>query len=300
MNINYYNTYELTHHGIQGQKWGVRHGPPYPLKGGSYTAEIKKKKYRKHFHNDANNKKHFDKIIKKDTELNTLSYDKNRTKNTDMFFAAFDKRDKDQYRSMFNKKIEQDVYDESGNKIGSGSFYKFQITNKIVKDVKVASEDSGSKAFKKLYSESRDFYNFVNDQSRMEGAFDKTRLKFKGYRESMKALENIRANGNNVKEEDLNKIYRLFNYIIPSDGKGNEKLRKDVERQRARFFKELKSEGYSAVLDTNDSIYGGFKGNAPVILFDMEAVTESYIRRLGVGDKAISTIRYDARKSLGL
>lgn len=300
MNINICNPYVLTHHGIQGQKWGVRHGPPYPLKGGSYTAEIKKKKYRKHFHNDANNKKHFDSIIKKDTELNTLSYDKNRTKNTDMFFAAFDKRDKDQYRSMFNKKIEQDVYDESGNKIGSGSFYKFQITNKIVKDAKVASEDSGSKAFKKLYSESRDFYNFVNDRSRMEGAFDKTRLKFRGYRESMKALENIRANSGDVKEEDLNKIYRMFNYIIPSDGKGNEKLRKDVERQRARFFKELKSEGYSAILDTNDAIYGGFKGNTPVILFDMEAVTESYIRRLGVGDKVISAIRYNARKSLGL
>ena len=25
---------ELYHHGVQGQKWGVRHGPPYPLKNG--------------------------------------------------------------------------------------------------------------------------------------------------------------------------------------------------------------------------------------------------------------------------
>lgn len=28
------NYFYLAHHGIQGQKWGVRNGPPYPL--GSY------------------------------------------------------------------------------------------------------------------------------------------------------------------------------------------------------------------------------------------------------------------------
>lgn len=30
---NDYRTY-LAHHGIKGQKWGVRHGPPYPIKSG--------------------------------------------------------------------------------------------------------------------------------------------------------------------------------------------------------------------------------------------------------------------------
>lgn len=28
MNV-YYET--ITHHGVEGQKWGVRNGPPYPL-----------------------------------------------------------------------------------------------------------------------------------------------------------------------------------------------------------------------------------------------------------------------------
>lgn len=26
-----YNMYYLSHHGIQGQRWGVRNGPPYPI-----------------------------------------------------------------------------------------------------------------------------------------------------------------------------------------------------------------------------------------------------------------------------
>lgn len=29
-----YNSMYLSHHGIEGQKWGVRNGPPYPLKDG--------------------------------------------------------------------------------------------------------------------------------------------------------------------------------------------------------------------------------------------------------------------------
>ena len=33
---------ELAHHGILNQKWGVRHGPPYPLGGGDYSPAQRK------------------------------------------------------------------------------------------------------------------------------------------------------------------------------------------------------------------------------------------------------------------
>lgn len=47
MNINIYNPYvrrelELYHHGIEGQKWGKRNGPPYPLSKEDYSAAEKK------------------------------------------------------------------------------------------------------------------------------------------------------------------------------------------------------------------------------------------------------------------
>ena len=47
MNINYYNPYvrrelELYHHGIAGQKWGKKNGPPYPLAASAHSASEKK------------------------------------------------------------------------------------------------------------------------------------------------------------------------------------------------------------------------------------------------------------------
>lgn len=42
---------ELYHHGIKGQKWGVRRGPPYPLGEGKHPASEKIKKRQRAVHN---------------------------------------------------------------------------------------------------------------------------------------------------------------------------------------------------------------------------------------------------------
>lgn len=38
---------ELYHHGIRGQKWGKRNGPPYPLDTSDHSAAEKKAGYQK-------------------------------------------------------------------------------------------------------------------------------------------------------------------------------------------------------------------------------------------------------------
>lgn len=289
---------EIYHHGIKGQHWGDRNGPPYPLKGGQYSKAEKdfvlKRKIQK---NSIYDKKHVDKTIKEGTTLSTLSYDKNRTTNTDMFYSAYDAIDKHQYNALFNKKIPQTIYNEDGNAIGTGSFYKFRINNKAVRNIKVASEDSGSKAFLRLYSSNRDFYNFVRDPDRMESLFVKDKYRFKGYRESLNSLNRVR-NQIVPSEKDLRAVYRMYNYTIPNDGNGNNRVAKDVYTQRAKFFKELKNAGYSAVLDTNDAIYGGFKTNAPVIVFDQEAIALHNVERVKTSDKMISELVFVGKKVL--
>lgn len=290
---------ELYHHGIMGQKWGVKNGPPYPLGGGDYTSIEKYYKYKKHG-SALYKKKHFDKTIRsgKDT-LSTLSYDPDRTKNADMFYATYKKLDKHQYVALFNKAVPKDIYDDNGHKIGTGEFLKYRINNKVSHNMKVASEDSGAKAFMKLYKKDRDFYNFVTDQTRMQDYFVKDKYKFKGYRESKKVLDQLTKPNYKPTSEDLKKVYRMFNYVIPYDGAGDARKGNDAAKQRAKFFNELQKEGYGAVLDTNDAIYGAFKATAPVIVFDMKNVVPKDVYQTKTSDKALSTAITVGRKVLG-
>jgi hypothetical protein len=284
----------LQHHGILKQKWGVRNGPPYPLKGGAYTPAEKKAVYeeRKKKKNSIYNKKHFDEVLKKGSKLTTLSYDKDRTKDTDMFYAATNKADVHQYNALFNKKIPKPIFDEKGNEIGTGQFLKYKIVNEAKKDLDVASEDSSADVFKELYSKDRDFYNYVTDPTRMRANFVDDKYKFKGYREAKKVLEKV-DNGETPSEEDVKTMYRMFNYTIPAQGK-------DIQTQRAKFFKAMSNKGYEAVLDTNDALYGAFKARLPVIVFDQKAIGLKSISNTTTGSVKVSKLAFLGRKVLGI
>ena len=265
---------QLAHHGILNQKWGVRHGPPYPLGGGDYSPSQRRAiRNKRKAGNSIYNKRHFDEVLKADkTTLSTLSYDRDRTKNTDMFYATHNVLDKHQYNALFNRPIPRTVYDENGNPIGTGNFMKYRIDNSLKKDIKVASEDSGAEVFRELFKKDRDFYNFVMDEDRMQSYFVSDKYKFKGYREVRQVLEKMKQGDYTPTADELQIVYRMFNYVIPYDGAGDARKGKDVTTQRTKFFNACKEAGYGAVLDTNDAIYGGFKAKSPVIVFDMEQV----------------------------
>lgn len=289
----------LYHHGILGQKWGKQNGPPYPLRGGDYSPREKKEIFKARRNKySIYNKKHFDKVLKKGSRVNTLSYDKDRTKNADMFYATHTKSDLNQYNALFNKKAPSVIYDEQGNNIGTGMFYKYKISNTFINDVKVASEDSGANVFKSLFANNRDFYNFVTDENRMQKHFVSEKYKFKGYREAKNVLDKMKDPKYIPKEEDLHIIYRMFNYVIPSSGQ-NSREAKDVAVQRAKFFNALKKAGYGAVLDTNDAIYGAFHAEDPIIVFDMDNISDYYAKRVSQSEKTISQLSFIGRKALG-
>lgn len=293
----------LEHHGIKGQKWGVKNGPPYPLKGGDYSESEKKHVYkeRKIRKRSQYNRKHIDKTITTNDVLTTLSYNKDRTKDVDMFYATYEKGDKHEYNWYFNQKAPQPIYDEDGNEIGTGNFYKYRIDNAVVKDIKVASQDSGQKIFNEVYKKDRDFYNFIRDPKRMLALFpsDQWVNEHPAYKEAKKALDNLSQNGGTPSEKDMRMFYRLFNYIIPSDGHGDAKAGKDMATQRAKFFKEAKKQGYGAILDTNDALYSGLRGNAPVIVFDMSNIMFKDAERTSMAQVAKSRLVVMGRRLIG-
>lgn len=290
----------LMHHGILGQKWGVKNGPPYPLGGGDYTQSEKKKiSSKRRAGNSIYNKKHFDEVLRADKKtLSTLSYDPERTKNVDMFYATHDPLDKHQYNAWFNAKIPKTMYDDKGNSIGTGMFLKYRIDNSLKQDMRIASEDSGAKIFIDLYSKDRDFHNFVRDESRMQKHFVDSKYKFKGYREAKNILDKLKNKDYVPSSDELQTVYRMFNYVIPSDGSGNRRMANDVYIQRTKFFNALKKAGYGGVLDTNDAIYGGFKAKSPVIVFDMEQIVPKNVYQTKMKDVSVSQLVTIGRKAM--
>ena len=126
----------------------------------------------------------------------------------------------------------------------------------------------------------------------MQALFVDDKYKFKGYIDDRSALNRIRQTERPT-EDDLRIAYRMFNYVIPAQGK-------DVATQRAKLFNELKKNGYGALLDTNDSIYGGFHTNASAIVFDMEQIALKDANRVTTVDKKFSELVFIGRKTLGL
>lgn len=284
----------LKHHGILGQKWGVKNGPPYPLSGGDYSkseiVEIYNK--RKRNKNSIYNKKHFDTVLDKNkTVLSTLSYDKDRLDKSDMFYAAHEKLDKHQYNALFNKKVDVDGVMRM----------KYRIDTGLNTDLKVASEDTSAKTFIDLYNNDRNFYNFVTDKNRMRKYFVDEKYKFKGYREARDVLDKMDDPDYVPSDQELKTVYRLFNYVIPYDGGGSDDRGKnDVAANRNKFFKELKKQGYGACLDTNDALYGAFKATDPVIVFDKESLIPKGVYQTNMKDKRFSNLVFAGRKLLGI
>lgn len=297
-------SYYIKHHGILGQKWGKQNGPPYPLKGGDYSAEETRKIRRKRLDpNSIYNKRHFDETLKADkTKLQTLSFNKDRTQGVDMFYASHKTLDNNVYKALLNQPIPKDILDENGNKIGTEKIYRFSIKNKLNSDIKVASEDSAAKIFGDLYKENRDFYNFVTEPDRMMKYFDQKRLGIQGYREAKGVLDKMTSNPDYMPTaKDIRTVYRLFNYVIPYDGGGSDSRgAADVLNQRTKFFSKLKDAGYGACLDTNDSIYNSLHAASPIIVFDMEQVIPDEVLNTGFSDRAVGIASIAFRKTFGV
>lgn len=238
-------------------------------------------------------KKFGDKTIKKDTIIRTLSMDPNRTKDTDVFFATYKPEDVDRYMYRFNK--------VNINDIKNGGFKtKLSIGNKLVEDCEFAGEESGAKIMAKLMESNTDFRDFIMDPNRMAAHpyAGKRHERWKGFREANHTLKELQKTGAKPTEEQYKHLYRLFNYAMPlSDDNMDFKMARDVTRQRQKFTDALKRDGYAGVLDINDSLYGGMRANAPIIVLDQSKLIPDHVKQTKVRDIVAASVR-DAGRSV--
>lgn len=93
---NDYRNYELYHHGIQGQKWGKKQGPPYPLDPEDHSASEQKAGWRQSLKADTKDRIKSAKIAAKEErkidKLENKSYTESRQAKIDRLNESRNKR----------------------------------------------------------------------------------------------------------------------------------------------------------------------------------------------------------------
>ena len=283
---------ELYHHGIKGQKWGIRR---YTNKDGSLNAAGKKRYYDDTGTSKKEKVSHRDKLVSKYKEQGYSEDDANkiadrRIKTEKVLLAvgaitvtaatAYVVKNQIDYKCdkilkegtiLQRIQSEKDVnldqtfystYKEKDKTLYKGRFgnLKMQrrgeannVSLKVKDNLKIASRKSSEDAFIELYKNDPEF------RTNMFKSIDQMNLYVPELR---KATEKAAKRPEKVSEKELRtKLYDAFNIALvnhtPTGNAASE-----------RFYEKLKEKGYDALNDVNDTKYSSFKAKAPTIIFN--------------------------------
>jgi len=173
MNINIYNPYVreelyLMHHGIFGQRWGKRNGPPYPLGASDHSASEKKAGWRKSLA-DKREAKYYKKILinsKKESEHVNRAIDQSRNGNDNGYDIEMDKANKYGKKKYQNEKKLKSLENKHGP-MSDKTKNKFKSLEDKLENKELKERDQSELAFLSRVGESGDFSD--NDLKRYEG-----------------------------------------------------------------------------------------------------------------------------------
>ena len=133
MKVRYLKSDELRHHGVDGQKWGVKNGPPYPLDSSVSTGKQLKKAQKK---------------VSKDI-ANIVTSSKNRHTTTD---------DVSEYLNRNVRKEELNKLQQKANKVKDLEKKVMPNKNELHQLYKKAQTEAISKVGNKKNFDDEDFY----------------------------------------------------------------------------------------------------------------------------------------------
>lgn len=176
------------------------------------------------------------------------------------FYAVADKKDFQKYKGIYGDQLrrEKTFFGLPGGI--DPRVHIFQKEIPIIKDIKAPSTKEAQQIFKET---------FGSDPKFMDGLVNTWGPLID--RDSARSLKGV-TNLNNKK--DLNNAYELFNRLLVYHDDP------DFQGHIDHFYDTLKSKGFGALLDINDYKYSGYDTNRPMIVFDMDAVSQAICKEI--------------------
>ena len=282
----------LVHHGIKGQKWGVRR---YQNKDGSLTAEGKRHYYvgegkidnvgdviknrktmkaselSKYLQTYALGKNKVDTFLKKGTTFSRIqSFD---NLEDFAFYATYKKHDVNQYAGLFGKNLKDRARYEAKKAIREGAekaeelkrkadeMKVYQLSIKATKKLKIPSDENASAIVKSL-SKDKAFKDDLAESI----ADSKIKMRRPTQQELfVSAQRAMKKDSDKWSLKESESVYRALNLSLTNHNPAE-------VRTQAAFYGALKKNGYSALIDINDKEYSSYHAKRPVIVFDTAKV----------------------------
>lgn len=283
---------ELYHHGIKGQKWGVRR---YQFADGSYTPAGKKRyqniqsttylmnmkvnELTRTMATQVTGKQYVDTCLKKGTTFSRIQTSKDFENFA--FYATYKKSDVDKYLGLFGKNLTSRADSDarraekqaniSGNETDlatarqlrnkSDDMKVYQLKIDATKKLKVPSDENAGHITANLLKEP-DFKKNVS--ASIEDS--KTKMRRPTQQILFKQAQNaLNKDPNRMTKSEKIAIYKALNLSLTNHNP------QEIAAQN-RFYSELKKKGYNALLDYNDKEYSSYHAKRPMIVFDTDSV----------------------------